>query len=240
MLSRHLRISELCCLWRAPVKDDSGDLNTLLTGVYMEPQQPQTQRIRPAHAAPPVPCHYAGCLTLAVLSSCGTVVLHRSLPATSIQCMCLCCIGHCDGLPRVCQRPGRRRAGWQGCGAQCRRVCTPCYRAPEVVLSRGRYSSAMDMWSLGCIFGELLQRMERTGASFTPNLAIMPVFQFSTWSPNTPDLGVSLRDADDAIAGRVQPPPSTQCPRGFSSRMRAVCSGALCAALVLCQLMSVR
>eukprot|EP00892_Ulva_mutabilis_P011340 jgi/Ulvmu1/8579/UM045_0021.1 len=82
------------------------------------------------------------------------------------------------------------------------RVCTPCYRAPEVVLSRGRYSSAMDMWSLGCIFGELLQRMERAGASFTPNLAIMPVFQFSTWSPNTPALGVSLRDTDDAVAGR--------------------------------------
>lgn len=96
---------------------------------------------------------------------------------------------------------------------RCRRVCTPCYRAPEVVLARGRYSSAMDMWSLGCIFGELLQRMERTGASFTPNLAIMPVFQFSTWSPNTPDLGVSLRDTDDAIAGRVRPPwpPSRAC-----------------------------
>lgn len=24
-------------------------------------------------------------------------------------------------------------------------VCTPCYRAPEVVMSRGGYSSAMDM-----------------------------------------------------------------------------------------------
>jgi len=80
----------------------------------------------------------------------------------------------------------------------------------------------MDMWSLGCIFGELLQRMERTGASFTPNLAIMPVFQFSTWSPNTPDLGISLRDTDDALAGRVRRM-SPHCPVRDSSTPLSVC-----------------
>ena len=39
-------------------------------------------------------------------------------------------------------------------------VCTPSYRAPEVVMGQdhGLYSTAIDMWSAGCIFGELLQR----------------------------------------------------------------------------------
>jgi serine/threonine protein kinase len=27
-----------------------------------------------------------------------------------------------------------------------RMVCTPCYRAPEVVMSRGVYTQAIDMW----------------------------------------------------------------------------------------------
>jgi mitogen-activated protein kinase 1/3 len=60
----------------------------------------------------------------------------------------------------------------------------------------------MDMWSVGCIFGELLQRMERPGASITPNLSIMPVFQFSNWSPPTPGPGCFIRDG--VLAGKVR------------------------------------
>jgi len=37
-------------------------------------------------------------------------------------------------------------------------VVTRWYRAPEVVLSSGAYSKAIDVWSAGCIFGELLNR----------------------------------------------------------------------------------
>lgn len=59
----------------------------------------------------------------------------------------------------------------------------------------------MDMWSVGCIFGELLQRMERAGASFTPKLTIMPVFQFSNWSPPTPVPGSTYQDG--VLAGKV-------------------------------------
>ncbi|UJR08451.1 hypothetical protein I4U23_012721 [Adineta vaga] len=35
-------------------------------------------------------------------------------------------------------------------------VCTRWYRAPELMLCDGTYSSAMDMWSVGCILGELI------------------------------------------------------------------------------------
>jgi mitogen-activated protein kinase 15 len=35
-------------------------------------------------------------------------------------------------------------------------VATRWYRAPEIVLGSNRYSKAVDMWSVGCILGELL------------------------------------------------------------------------------------
>ena len=37
-------------------------------------------------------------------------------------------------------------------------VATRWYRAPEVLLTYKKYTAAMDMWSVGCIFGELLLR----------------------------------------------------------------------------------
>lgn len=37
-------------------------------------------------------------------------------------------------------------------------VCTRWYRAPEVHMSPGNYSEAIDLWSLGCIIAELLVR----------------------------------------------------------------------------------
>ena len=55
-------------------------------------------------------------------------------------------------------------------------VATPCYRAPEVIMSNGGYTGAMDVWALGCIFGELLQRQQQH--ALTPNLTISPLFRF--------------------------------------------------------------
>ncbi|KAK9811255.1 hypothetical protein WJX72_000671 [[Myrmecia] bisecta] len=74
-----------------------------------------------------------------------------------------------------------------------RMVATPCYRAPEVVMSRGGYGSAIDMWSLGCIFGELLQRIARVGSATTPHLQVAPLFAIHGM-PKTPDLGETFRD----------------------------------------------
>lgn len=36
-------------------------------------------------------------------------------------------------------------------------VATRWYRAPEIVLGSSRYSKAVDMWSIGCILGELIR-----------------------------------------------------------------------------------
>ena len=37
-------------------------------------------------------------------------------------------------------------------------VVTRYYRAPEILMGARHYTSAVDMWSVGCIFGELLSR----------------------------------------------------------------------------------
>mmetsp|Transcript_19282 Transcript_19282/g.1705 ORF Transcript_19282/g.1705 Transcript_19282/m.1705 type:complete len:102 (+) Transcript_19282:458-763(+) len=35
-------------------------------------------------------------------------------------------------------------------------VATRWYRAPEILLGSTRYNKAVDMWSIGCILGELI------------------------------------------------------------------------------------
>lgn len=69
----------------------------------------------------------------------------------------------------------RPPGGWRA--PLTRLVATPLYRAPEVILGRvGCYSAAIDMWSLGCVFGELLQRVPRVGSAATPALSVAPLF----------------------------------------------------------------
>ncbi len=37
-------------------------------------------------------------------------------------------------------------------------VATRWYRAPEILLGSQKYSKAVDMWSVGCILGELVNK----------------------------------------------------------------------------------
>ena len=59
-------------------------------------------------------------------------------------------------------------------------------------MSRGGYSSAIDMWSLGCIFGELLQRIVHIGSAATPNLQVAPLFAIHG-APKTPASGYATK-----------------------------------------------
>jgi mitogen-activated protein kinase 1/3 len=45
-------------------------------------------------------------------------------------------------------------------------------------MSHGLYSSALDMWSLGCVYGELLQRVPYLGQSAVPHLQVRGVDGF--------------------------------------------------------------
>lgn len=59
-------------------------------------------------------------------------------------------------------------------------VATRYYRAPEVVLSPKHYSKAIDLWSVGCIFGEMLMgKVLFKGADCTANLLTIDIDQLS-------------------------------------------------------------
>lgn len=73
--------------------------------------------------------------------------------------------------PTACRSPVAGGGGGFRCPLT-RMVCTPCYRAPEVVMSRGGYTAAIDMWGAGCVFGELLQRVAWIGKATTPQLQV--------------------------------------------------------------------
>lgn len=47
-------------------------------------------------------------------------------------------------------------------------VATRWYRAPEILLGSTKYSKAVDMWSIGCIIGELI-----TGKAIFPGTSTL-------------------------------------------------------------------
>ncbi|CAK9235981.1 unnamed protein product [Sphagnum troendelagicum] len=73
-------------------------------------------------------------------------------------------------------------------------VVTPSHRAPEVVMSQGQYTSAIDMWSVGCIFGELLMRQASLQGK---GYRAKPLFGVRG-EPNTPLVGEAYTDDLDS------------------------------------------
>ena len=53
-------------------------------------------------------------------------------------------------------------------------ITTRWYRAPEVILLSDFYTSAIDMWSVGCIFAELLSMMKENYATVFDRKPLFP------------------------------------------------------------------
>ena len=57
----------------------------------------------------------------------------------------------------------------------CAQIVTLWYRAPEVLLGATHYATPVDMWSVGCIFAELVRKVRRgTCMHATPLLQQLP------------------------------------------------------------------
>lgn len=68
-------------------------------------------------------------------------------------------------------------------------VVTRWYRAPELILVEKNYNSKIDIWSLGCIFAELLQMLPELGLS-PENRA--PLFPGTSCFPLSPDSNAKI------------------------------------------------
>ena len=66
------------------------------------------------------------------------------------------------GIQKPAEKPAMERQLTQ-------HVVTRWYRAPELILLQEYYNAAIDVWSVGCILGELLQTLE-------PNTRVQPLF----------------------------------------------------------------
>ena len=54
-------------------------------------------------------------------------------------------------------------------------VTTRYYRAPELYLNyKSNYTAAIDMWSVGCIFAELLGMMKESAATYMDRQPLFP------------------------------------------------------------------
>ncbi|XP_029462805.1 serine/threonine-protein kinase NLK2-like [Rhinatrema bivittatum] len=78
-------------------------------------------------------------------------VLHRDIKPGNLLVNSNCVLKICDfGLARV-EEPDESQHMTQ-------EVVTQYYRAPEILMGSRHYSSSIDIWSVGCIFAELLGR----------------------------------------------------------------------------------
>lgn len=77
-------------------------------------------------------------------------LVHRDIKPSNILLNTECDILLCDfGLSRGIE---------EGLEDLTEYVVTRYYRAPEIMLSSHEYTQAVDIWSVGCTFGEILSR----------------------------------------------------------------------------------
>ncbi|TPX65862.1 hypothetical protein SpCBS45565_g04864 [Spizellomyces sp. 'palustris'] len=110
-------------------------------------------------------------------------IVHRDLKPGNILVNSHCELRICDfGLARGQPEKNAHLV-------QTEYVATRYYRAPEVILSPRHYGKALDLWSVGCIFGELLLgRVMFKGQDYVDQLKI--IFEVLGTPPDLESMGL--------------------------------------------------
>jgi mitogen-activated protein kinase 1/3 len=73
-------------------------------------------------------------------------------------------------------------------------VVTRWYRAPEVILAQDTYNYKIDVWSVGCIFAELLSMMRDNFSHFTERKPLFPGESCHLLSPGFATKDMSMQE----------------------------------------------
>lgn len=84
-------------------------------------------------------------------------VIHRDLKPSNLLLNSNCDLKICDfGLARIDDKNGKSSSPDTKISIMTEYVATRWYRAPEIMLTASKYTTAIDIWSVGCILAELL------------------------------------------------------------------------------------
>ncbi|KAJ8882395.1 hypothetical protein PR048_014203 [Dryococelus australis] len=150
-------------------------------------------------------------------------ILHRDIKPGNLLVNSNCVLKICDfGLARV-EEPDQAKHMTQ-------EVVTQYYRAPEILMGARHYSAAVDVWSVGCIFGELLGRRILF-------LASSPVQQLELitellGTPSVEDMRYACEGARSHMLRRAPKPPSLTALYTLSSQATHEAVHLLCQMLV--------
>lgn len=79
-------------------------------------------------------------------------------------------------------------------------MVTRWYRAPEVILLQDLYTAAIDIWSVGCIFAELLSMMKENFATVFDRVPLFPGQQCYPLSPGAQNPDEDIKEfANDKL-----------------------------------------
>lgn len=145
-------------------------------------------------------------------------VFHRDLNPSNILVDSNCQLRVCDfGLARAAFQRDEEILFWTDY------VATRWYRAPELILAHStKYSTAIDMWSVGCIFAEMLGR----GKPLFPGLNAQHQFELILNVTGKPSQAVINRIGDARLAQALERLPSKP-PASLAAIYRNADSGAI-------------
>jgi len=150
-------------------------------------------------------------------------VLHRDIKPGNLLVNSNCCLKICDfGLARI-EEPDESRHLTQ-------EVVTQYYRAPEILMGAKYYQSSVDIWSVGCIFAELLGR--RILFQAQNPISQLDLITELLGTPSREDMKTACEGAKNHLLRQAHKPPSMAALYTLSNQATHEAVHLLCRMLV--------